>query len=438
MIVSERLLKQPVFLSLVTTEPAGSGSIARFVARRCGAEIKSFDRLARGERLTLNQARLTGLTNTALDSAPDLDVTLQDFIEFAEGADAWIVEHGSAARELLRDAARSAGYPGVPGPGVIGIDELAAIVLPAAGRRGLSDLAEYFGQADVKDSQNVQAGRLHHEDTPSFKANLDGPELLEKIWSGLETELLRLPLPLLGEFNWMLAKTEHPLRKLLKAAETHAVGEQFGDAFNSGQVSLEKLFKDFSAIIETLRPDEEERQAIVEVPAEELVRPDDVRHLMGAEGPLSKLNGYEERPEQELMAARVAEAFNGGKHLMVEAGTGVGKSLAYLLPAILYAKKSGRPGIPSPHPKNLQSQLYGQDIPFWKQHLGVEFDAALLRGRPNYLCLRKFMYTLQEAAHELDDEERGQMLPVMSWAVKTASGDVNELAAFSPEQNPAP
>ncbi len=423
-----RLIHRPLFLTLATTEPGGAGTIVRIVARRLDASgaLQTFDRLARGQRLSISQSRLTGVTNASLERAPDLDMTLQDFIEFAEGADAWIVAQGSTARERLREAARSAGFPGLPGPGVIGVDDLATIVLPAAARRSPRDLAVIYGKSGTAPDET--------EDADDFAAE---PELLEKIWSGLETDLLNLPLPLLAELNWMLAKIEHPLRRLLKSAEQKAVEEQFSDTFHSGKVSLEKLFADFSEIIDKLKPEEDEDGKFKDEPPRELVKPEFVRHTMGPDGPLSKLKGYEERPEQETMSARVADAFNQGKHLMVEAGTGVGKSLAYLVPAILYAKKSGRPVMLSTHTKNLQSQLFGKDIPFLKKNLGIEFEASLLRGRSNYLCLRKFMYTLQEASHELDDEERGQMLPVMSWAAKTAHGDVSELAAFSPEQNPA-
>lgn len=442
---SATLILRPIFLTLVTTEPNSGGAIVRFIARRLDADgtPRTFDQLGRGQRLTIAQSRLTGITNNALDRAPDLDATLQDFVEFAEGADAWIVVNGTAARECLRDASRSAGYPGLPGPAVIGIDDLAALVLPTAGRRGVLDLAVLYGGQGDKETGSQGATAEQFDDSPEDQdAKIDDefasePALLERVWLGLETDLLHLPLPLLAEMNWMLAKTEHPLRKLLKAAEAKAVEEQFSDSFHSGKVSLEKLFKDFSSIIDNLRPDEEDDNSFRDEPPCELVKPDDVRHIMGPQGPLSKLNGYEERPEQETMSARVADAFNSGKHLMIEAGTGVGKSLAYLVPAILYAKKAERPVMISTHTKNLQSQLFGKDIPFLKKHLGIEFNAALLRGRPNYLCLRKFMYTIQEAPHELDDEERAQMLPVMSWAVKTSHGDVSELATFSPEQNPA-
>ena len=416
-------LTSTLFLTLVTTEPNGAGAIVRILARK---NAQSFDKLARGQRLSMAQSRVAGVTNSALEDASDLDVVLQDLLEFAEGCDLWIAALGAPVRERLKEAAVSGGYPGILGPGVLGLDELSAAVLPTVGRRGLQDLCAHYGLA----SDAAAGGSAE-----SFVAE---PQLMEQLCARLLDDLEKLPLPLLSELNWMLSKTDHPLRKILKTAESHGVETQFVETFNSGKISFEKLFKDFSKLIDKLRPEDDERDVNVEhAPAAELLETGAVRRMMGADGPLSKLDGYEERPEQERMAERVARAFNEGKHLMIEAGTGVGKSLAYLLPSILYAKRSGRPVMLSTYTKNLQSQLYHTDIPFLKKHLGIEFDAALLRGRTNYLCLRKFMFTLHESAHELDDDERGKMLPVMTWAASTEHGDVSELAAFSPEQSPA-
>ena len=416
-------LTSTLFLTLVTTEPNGAGAIVRILARK---NAQSFDKLARGQRLSMAQSRVAGVTNSALEDASDLDVVLQDLLEFAEGCDLWIAALGAPVRERLKEAAVSGGYPGILGPGVLGLDELSAAVLPTVGRRGLQDLCAHYGLAS-----DAAAGGT----AESFVAE---PQLMEQLCARLLDDLEKLPLPLLSELNWMLSKTDHPLRKILKTAESHGVETQFVETFNSGKISFEKLFKDFSKLIDKLRPEDDERDVNVEhAPAAELLETGAVRRMMGADGPLSKLDGYEERPEQERMAERVARAFNEGKHLMIEAGTGVGKSLAYLLPSILYAKRSGRPVMLSTYTKNLQSQLYHTDIPFLKKHLGIEFDAALLRGRTNYLCLRKFMFTLHESAHELDDDERGKMLPVMTWAASTEHGDVSELAAFSPEQSPA-
>jgi Rad3-related DNA helicase len=203
-------------------------------------------------------------------------------------------------------------------------------------------------------------------------------------------------------------------------------------------LSLEKLFKDYSEIIDLLAPEEDAAGMMAgDEPPAEPVAAEEIAQMLGPDGPLAKnLQGYEQRPEQIEMAQRAGEALTDGKHLMAEAGTGIGKSLAYLVPAIVFAKRAGRPVMISTHTKNLQSQLYEKDLPFLRKHLGIDFESALLKGRPNYLCLRKFTYTLQESASELDDEERGALLPVMTWATQTETGDVTELAAFSREQSP--
>ena len=406
------LLQKPVFLFLQTAEHNGEGQLVRVIAEKEDAaqpgSIQHFEQLIRAPHLTLAQSRLTGVTNAQLDSAPDLDVVLQDLLEFSDGADAWIVPEGEPARTALRGAAASAGFPGRLGPPRIGIDELVALVRPMAPR----------STWDV----------ISSAENPCIS--------LRASYSELESDVQKLPLPLLAEMNWLLSKTEHPLKKLLKKAEGIAVKEQFHDNMASGRLALDKLFKDFSEIIDRLTP--EEGGPVIEMPTQSgsPVTAEEVGKLFGADGPLAKgLEGYEDRPEQIEMAQRVGESLSAGKHLMAEAGTGVGKSLAYLVPAILFAQRSGRPVMISTHTKNLQSQLFDKDLPFLRKHLGIDFDAALLKGRPNYLCLRKFMYTLQESAHELDDEERAQLLPIMTWATQTEDGDVSELAAFAPEKN---
>jgi Rad3-related DNA helicase len=95
--------------------------------------------------------------------------------------------------------------------------------------------------------------------------------------------------------------------------------------------------------------------------------------------------GGEDRPGQVEMAEPVAAAVAGGRHLVVRAGTGTGKSLAYLVPAIL----SGRRVVVATATKALQDQLAGKDLPFLAEHLDVEFHAAVLKGRSNYLCRQR-------------------------------------------------
>src|SRR6476646_4733103 len=121
-------------------------------------------------------------------------------------------------------------------------------------------------------------------------------------------------------------------------------------------------------------------------------------HAIFSEGGLlSKARNFEYRPQQQEMAVAVAEALEEERHLVVEAGTGVGKSLAYLVPAILYALEQKKKAIISTHTINLQEQLLYKDIPILEKILPVEFNAALMKGRQNFLCPRRLERALQQA-----------------------------------------
>src|SRR5262245_35449781 len=100
-----------------------------------------------------------------------------------------------------------------------------------------------------------------------------------------------------------------------------------------------------------------------------------VRRFFSENGPLSKARNFEFRPQQQEMAARVAQALEEGQHLVVEAGTGVGKSLAYLVPPVLFALERHKKAIVYTHTNNLQEHLLYKDIPILKKVLPVEFEA---------------------------------------------------------------
>jgi ATP-dependent DNA helicase DinG len=154
-----------------------------------------------------------------------------------------------------------------------------------------------------------------------------------------------------------------------------------------------------------------------------------VQEVFEAAGELAvSLPGFEARPEQAAMARAVAEAFNESRHLMVEGGTGIGKSLAYLVPAVLWALKNGTPVIISTNTKNLQAQLFEKDLPALRSALQVEFRSALIKGRMNYLCLRKLLMLIRHADFELVGDEPERMADIVAWSVQTRSGDMTELA----------
>jgi ATP-dependent DNA helicase DinG len=142
--------------------------------------------------------------------------------------------------------------------------------------------------------------------------------------------------------------------------------------------------------------------------------------VLGPCGVLSQsIPGYEPRPSQLQMAEEVADALRTRRPLLVEAGTGTGKTLAYLVPAVL----SGLKVVISTGTKNLQEQIFRKDIPLLQQHLS--FRAACMKGISNYLCLRRFSEYSAQAA--LFDEPNPDLDSIRDWARRTDSGDRAEL-----------
>ncbi len=140
---------------------------------------------------------------------------------------------------------------------------------------------------------------------------------------------------------------------------------------------------------------------------------------------------YEHRPQQLQMAQAVAEALAGGRHLLMEAGTGTGKSLAYLVPAFAWAIRNQEKIAISTHTINLQEQLWEKDIPFLQTALkDTPLDgitAALVKGRPNYICLRKWEEEATAADFFTSPEERSFHIRLASWLSETETGDKAEL-----------
>ncbi len=153
-----------------------------------------------------------------------------------------------------------------------------------------------------------------------------------------------------------------------------------------------------------------------------------VRAFFSQNGPLSKAKNFEFRPQQQEMAAAVATALEEERHLVVEAGTGVGKSLAYLMPAILWAIEQHKKAIVSTHTINLQEQLLYKDIPILKKILPIEFEAALIKGRQNYLCPRRLERALQQANELFTGPEQNELKRLAEWARTTRDGSLSDLS----------
>ncbi len=391
-----------VAIDLETTglDPRSCEIIEFGAARVEGGEITArFSRLARPSApLPAAITRLTGITDADLAGAPDAGLALTEFLEFI-GAD----------DPVAHNAGFEAGFLRAAGGGRFKLDildslELARIALPEAPSHSLAKLAGLLG---------LEHGKLH-------RAPADA-ELGARLWLALLKKLRELPLPVLAELCWTLGPVAHPLKKVLLDAERAAVAAQL----DSGQPEYAALFE---------APNAQRREEFEPGDPPELDAGKLAAELGDGGSVAGALEGYEPRPQQLQMCRRVAEAFNAGRHLVVEAGTGIGKSLAYLLPAAAWSESGARKVLISTNTKNLQSQLFNKDLPLLARALGRPLKSALLKGRNNYLCLRKLMYALREAGSELDDAERGAILPVLVWAPRTTSGDVAECQPlFLPE-----
>jgi ATP-dependent DNA helicase DinG len=161
--------------------------------------------------------------------------------------------------------------------------------------------------------------------------------------------------------------------------------------------------------------------------------PDVVAALLGPEGPLAGvLPGYEHREPQLQMLLAVAQIQSRGGSLVVEAGTGTGKSLAYLVPSIARAVRHDERVVVSTNTHTLQEQLMTKDLPGLREWLPWDFTACLLKGRSNYVSLRRWRRFLAEVCH--DSEELRFKLKVLIWLHSTESGDRSELRLHGREE----
>ena len=294
--------------------------------------------------------------------------------------------------------------------------ELAGILVPHAARYSLVKLGEKLGLPNLCTHRAL-------EDALAAKELF--VELLEYA--------ARLPAPILREINRLAGDAlgaDWPLRSVFRGVEE-------GQARTAFRGSIGQQLAAFRAKDE---PDDllGPLFAVAETEAEELVPAKAVRTLdiealtamFEPDGLLAHgLAGFEYRPQQVEMLQAVAGALNRKQHLLVEAGTGTGKSLAYLLPAATFAHLNGERVVISTNTINLQDQLFSKDIPDLQKLLPFEFRAAVLKGRSNYLCQRR-LSVLRQAGVRWPEEMR-MLARVLVWLPSTQTGERDEL--FMPD-----
>ena len=163
-----------------------------------------------------------------------------------------------------------------------------------------------------------------------------------------------------------------------------------------------------------------------------------VEDIFSATGILSKASNFEYRPQQQQMAVAVAHALQHQEHLAVEAGTGVGKSLAYLIPAILFATSQKKKAVISTHTINLQEQLTEKDLPMLASVLAalpvpLKFNFTMLKGRANYLCTRRLQKAMQQSGNLFTSSEAVELQRIYEWSMETKDGSLSD---FNIEPDP--
>lgn len=157
-----------------------------------------------------------------------------------------------------------------------------------------------------------------------------------------------------------------------------------------------------------------------------------MREFFSDTGPLSDSRDFEFRPEQQQMAMEVARALQQADALVVEAGTGVGKSLAYLVPSVIFALETKQKAVISTHTINLQEQLIDKDLPLLQKLIPNGFKAVLMKGRHNYICPRRLKRAIANGPELFSSTDQVELMQLDAWVRDTTDGSLSDLD-FTPQ-----
>src|SRR5438128_1882287 len=347
--------------------------------------LATFQSLVRPE-VAIRRAvqELTGIRDADVAAAPPPEEILAQLIDFV--GDSGVVAHsGTFDLSFLVDP------EGGPGYELFDTLDLARIMLPMAPSHSLPHLSRQLG--------------LSHRHPHRALSDADAArQLFHHLWHYARG----FPSDLLGRMLELAEGWPHPLHHFLRDA--HAGGA-------SGEESLPR------------RPAAPVRTTNGSAPATD---PKAISALLGPDGPMAQLlEDYELRESQLQMSLAVAQLYARGGRLLVEAGPGTGKSLAYLVPAVHHAVAAGERVVIATNTITLQEQLFAKDIPFMRSWLAFDFKAALLKGRANYVSLRRWNRYLNAPSRRADGswfpEEVKFKLRMLVWLAQSPHGDRSEI-----------
>jgi predicted DnaQ family exonuclease/DinG family helicase len=339
---------------------------------------------------------LTGITDRDVTGAPRLYDVLPQLIRFVD-------QHPVVGHSVdfdLRFLQQHAQFDNEH----LDTFELSGILLPQADQYNLSNLAQMMG---------IEIKKAHRA--------LDDALASYRLFRALLHRAADLPPQVLKEIIGHGERTHWSATAFFREALQEAVRRPSERPVQPGGVKSERPLFAASEKDRPLQPAAERKPLDVEYLAS----------LLEKGGPFEeRFPGYEYRPQQVEMLRAVAEVFNQGEHLLVEAPTGVGKSLAYLIPTTYWATQNGERSVVSTNTINLQEQLYRQDIPDLGHLLPLGFRAAVLKGRSHYLCPAR-LQALRRGGARSPDQAR-VLAKTLIWLLETTDGDGDKLFLPTP------
>ncbi|KRE69239.1 ATP-dependent DNA helicase DinG [Paenibacillus sp. Soil750] len=343
---------------------------------------------------------LTGITNEMVADAPSLDQVMSDMFPLL--FDCVLVAHQAAFDlSFLQRGLTRTGYPPFSGR-VLDTMDMLRILFPSISSLQLSMVAALFG---------IDHERPHQADSDA--------EVTALIWIHCLDRLLGLPLLTVQRLNQIFENGNTDLGWFLDEICLYK------ESVTSVDMDTNRYFRQFTLNVTDWGEDEEPRSEY-EVTA--ALGTSFTAFQQGLKSALQqRFEVYEDRESQDQMILEVEKSLEADQHLMIEAGTGTGKSLGYLIPSIYYGLKYEKKVVVSTHTINLQEQLRERDIPLLKEIFPVPFKAAVLKGRSHYLCLRKFETKLTTRDYENGREDPITAAQMVVWLSETEHGDEEEL-----------
>ncbi|MBN1665995.1 MAG: 3'-5' exoribonuclease [Anaerolineales bacterium] len=363
----------------------------RFNERRIEGEWQSL--INPGRRIPPHITRLTNITDAMVRNAPRLQEVLPDLEAFI--GDAPVLGHNVRfdLAFLRRQHILAYNDP-------LDTYEMAAVLMPTAGRYKLGALAQALAVP-----------------LPATHRALDDARVTQALYQRFYQMALELPLEVLAEIVRLGDQVEDWMgyglffEALRARSKEKVTARQRGHSLY-GMLTNQKLDRDLVPLTPVEHPAPLDSEAVASI--------------LQYGGPFSHyFDNFEQRPEQVELLRSISDALSAGKHLLAEAGTGVGKSFAYLIPAALWAMQNGHRVVVSTNTINLQDQLINKDIPDLQQALNLDIRATILKGRNNYLCPRR-LEAMRRRGPETAEEVR-ILSKVLVWLQGSTTGDRGEL-----------